>query len=214
MAEGNTEMMSRGVHEKETKAGTSSEIRPTCRVWSPVATEMAHASSTPMSGAGNLGDKREENDDAAMTSAANTNGSHRAPPKLSSTCTNWPAIDSAQPPAGAANPNIVFNCERIIMPPMPQEKPDTTTGGIFMIRRPRPMTENAIRQTPAMMVTFAAPPMPNCATAAARKGTVTVDGPPIKTGLRPSSAVAGAEMMELNKPNSGGNPMSAAIASP
>lgn len=71
-----------------------------------------------------------------------------------------------------------------------------------------------MRNTPAIMVTFAAPAMPNCDTAAARKGTVTVDGPPIKTGLRPSSAVKGAVMIELNSPNSGGNPISAAIANP
>ena len=51
-------------------------------------------------------------------------------------------------------------------------------------------------------------------TAAATNGTVTEDAPPIRTGLRPNTAVIGAVRMEVNRPRIGGSPISDAIASP
>ena len=68
--------------------------------------------------------------------------------------------------------------------------------------------------TAARIEILAPPPTPCIATAAAMKGTVTDDAPPMSTGLRPSSAVIGAVRMEVNNPSIGGRPMSDAIAKP
>jgi hypothetical protein len=46
------------------------------------------------------------------------------------------------------------------------------------------------------------------------KGTVALAVPPIRTGLRPNSAVIGAVRIEVTTPNIGGNPIKAAIERP
>ena len=58
------------------------------------------------------------------------------------------------------------------------------------------------------------PPTPWGRTAPAMNGTVALAVPPIRTGLRPSSAVTGAVRIDVNRPSSGGRPMSWARASP
>ena len=80
--------------------------------------------------------------------------------------------------------------------------------------RPRRITQNAIMMIPATSETLAAPPIPCFSTAWARKGTMAFAVPPIRTGLRPGSAVIGAIKMEVKTPGTGGRLMSEAIASP
>ena len=66
----------------------------------------------------------------------------------------------------------------------------------------------------AEMQTFAAPAMPCCATAAAMKGTVTLDIPPIRTGLRPKSTQIGDAITDVTTPRSTGSPINDASARP
>ena len=68
--------------------------------------------------------------------------------------------------------------------------------------------------TDATIETFAAPPTPWLCTASAMNGTVALAVPPISTGLRPSSAIMGAVRMDVKTPNTGGSPISDAIARP
>ena len=69
-------------------------------------------------------------------------------------------------------------------------------------------------KTEAARQTLAAPPTPCARTAAAMNGTVALAVPPIRTGLRPKSDVIGAVTIEVNRPSSGGRPMSRARARP
>jgi hypothetical protein len=46
------------------------------------------------------------------------------------------------------------------------------------------------------------------------KGTVALAVPPMRTGLRPSSAITGAVRIDVKIPRTGGRPMSEAIAKP
>ena len=92
---------------------------------------------------------------------------------------------------------MVRNCEMIIMPPIPQENPATTECGTLATWRPRRRTQKAIMMMEAEMQTFAAPEIPWARTAAAMKGTVTLEVPPMSTGLRPNNTQKGAEMIEV-----------------
>jgi hypothetical protein len=67
---------------------------------------------------------------------------------------------------------------------------------------------------PAEAQTFAPPEMPCDLTAAAMKGIVTLEVPPMRTALRPSRAQIGAVMMEVYAPSTGGKPISKASARP
>ncbi len=69
-------------------------------------------------------------------------------------------------------------------------------------------------KTDAARQTLAAPPMPWARTAAAMNGTVALAVPPINTGLRPRSDVTGAVRIDVNRPSSGGRPISRASARP
>ncbi len=100
------------------------------------------------------------------------------------------------------------------MPPMPQEKPETTACGTRVIWRPRRITQKPIMITEATMETFAAPPIPWLRTAAAMNGTVALAVPPISTGLRPSRAMTGAVRIDVKIPRTGGSPISDAKAKP
>ena len=51
-------------------------------------------------------------------------------------------------------------------------------------------------------------------TASAMNGTVALAVPPINTGLRPSAAIMGAVRMDVKTPNTGGSPISDAMARP
>ena len=100
------------------------------------------------------------------------------------------------------------------MAPIPQENPVTTACGTRVICRPRRITQNAIMITDATIETLAAPPIPCVRTAIAMNGTVALAVPPIRTGLRPSSAMIGAVRIDVNTPSTGGSPISDAIARP
>ena len=82
------------------------------------------------------------------------------------------------------------------------------------MNRPQRRILKIIMKTAAAMLIFAAPPIPYAATAALTNGAVTVEGPPIKTGLRPNKAVTGEVKMDVNRPNTGGIPIIDAIAKP
>ena len=100
------------------------------------------------------------------------------------------------------------------MAPMPHENPVTTACGTFNMYCPSCRTQKAIMNTEATRQTCAAPPTPWCATASAMNGTVALAVPPIRTGLRPSSAVMGAVTIEVTIPNTGGSPIMDARARP
>ena len=100
------------------------------------------------------------------------------------------------------------------MPPIPQENPVTTACGTRVMCLPRRITQNPIMITDATIETFAAPPTPWFCTASAMNGTVALAVPPISTGLRPSAAMMGAVRIDVNTPNTGGRPISDAIARP
>ena len=116
--------------------------------------------------------------------------------------------------SGEEIPRMMSNCETSIMPPIPQEKPETTACGTFMMCRPSRISQKAIMMTEAANETLAAPPIPWFFTAKAINGTVALAVPPIKTGLRPSSAITGAVRIDVKTPRTGGNPISEAIANP
>ena len=69
-------------------------------------------------------------------------------------------------------------------------------------------------KTDAARQTLAAPPTPWARTAAAMKGTVALAVPPINTGYGPSIDVMGAVRIDVNRPSSGGRPISRASARP
>ncbi len=101
-----------------------------------------------------------------------------------------------------------------IIAPTPQEKPETTACGTLATYRPSLSRPKAIRITEAASTTLLDPPTPCECTAAARNGTVALAVPPIRTGLRPSSAVIGAVAIDVNRPSAGGRPIRRAIARP
>jgi len=111
-------------------------------------------------------------------------------------------------------PSIEDSCVRTIMAPMPHENPVTTACGTFKMYCPSWSTQKLIINTEATRQTCAAPPTPWCATARAINGTVALAVPPIRTGLRPSSAVTGAVTIDVTIPSVGGSPIMDARASP
>ncbi len=101
-----------------------------------------------------------------------------------------------------------------IIAPMPHEKPETTACGTLATCRPSLRTQKIIRKIEAARQTFAAPPIPWVSTVPLMNGTVTLDVPPIRTGLRPNTAVIGAVRIDVKRPNSAGRPISRASARP
>ena len=83
------------------------------------------------------------------------------------------------------------------MAPMPQEKPETTGAGVLAMWRPSLRLEKHIMKMDATIETLAAPPRPWRSKAAAIKGTVTLDTPPMRTGLRPMTARTGAVRIDV-----------------
>jgi hypothetical protein len=164
-----------------------------------------------MSGAGAFGDQRDAATDPSTAVKPILIGASFTP---SSELIQRISVRSVLEDAAGATPVIVLNCEITIMAPMPHEKPATTACGTFERCRPNRSTQNIIMNTEATIVTFAAPPMPCSLTASAMNGTVALAVPPMRTGFLPSRAVAGAVTIEVNKPSTGGNPISEAIAKP
>ncbi len=73
-------------------------------------------------------------------------------------------------PEGAGTPNSTWSWETTMIPPMPQENPETTAWGTFDTWRPRRRTQNTIMKMDATIQTLAAPPIPCCLTAEKMKG--------------------------------------------
>ncbi len=75
-----------------------------------------------------------------------------------------PSVEPEDFESGVATPRITSNCDTSIMPPIPQEKPETTacsTRAMCLPSRIQRTTQNAIaRVTEATMQTLAAPPIP------------------------------------------------------
>ena len=159
-AEGSTVNTSRELQENPAKAGSETGKWPTSASRTPNTRATTTARTTPASGAGSRGEMRAASVATAITISPSVTGTHRAAAAWCSTFINWSSVDPEDRVSGEAMPRMISSCEITIMPPIPQEKPETTACGTRAMWRPIRITQNAIITTEAIKQTLAAPPIP------------------------------------------------------